>query len=311
MIRSELIATFVHIVDAGSLNAAARRLGLSRSVISDRLNALEADIGASLITRSTHGFSLTRAGEAFLEHARGLVGAMEVARNAVAEAEGSVSGLLRIAVPAALTIRWLAPVFAQFLRDHPRVTLEVSASDRTIDIVQDGFDMAIRGARHPDSALIARKITTGRRIVVCSPAYAEEYGVPRSLADLQNHTCSVYRNRRVTQDWTFRTSKGVRYARPAGRFEADDGSVLVQAAVEGIGVSLLPTFMVADELVSGCLLKVDLGVEPDIDRISAVYPKSNASLPRLRSFVDHVRGAIGDPPPWDVRLAEAGIIELD
>ena len=103
----------------------------------------------------------------------------------------------------------------------------------------------------------------------------------------------------------------MRYARPAGRFEADDGSVLVQAAVEGIGVSLLPTFMVADELVSGCLLKVDLGVEPDIDRISAVYPKSNASLPRLRSFVDHVRAAIGDPPPWDVRLAEAGIIELD
>jgi DNA-binding transcriptional LysR family regulator len=226
MLRSELIATFVLIVESGSLNRAAVRLGLSRSVISDRLAGLEADLGTQLVTRSTHGLSLTPAGERFLEHARGLIAGMDAARNAVAEAGGSVSGRIRLAAPPTLFGEWLMPLVASFMREHPLVHVEVSASDRTIDIVQDGYDLAIRSARHPDSALIARKLTSGRRIVVCSPDYRDRRGVPKSLSDLAGHDFVVYRNRRVMQDWTFRTQKGVRSARIEGRFAADDGSVL-------------------------------------------------------------------------------------
>lgn len=306
MIRSELIATFVQIVDLGSLNAAARNLGLSRSVISERLKALEADLGAPLLVRSTHGLSLTRSGETFLEHARSLMSAMDNARNAVAESGGLVTGRLRIASPSALTNVWLTPLFAQFLKLHPGVSLEISASDRTVDLAQDGFDLAIRSARHRDSALMSRKLTSSRRVVVCSPDYRARHGVPKSLNDFADHHFVVYRNTRITQDWTFRTDTGLRSARIGGRFEADDGLVLRRAVLAGTGLCLLPTFMVSEDLISGALIKVDLGIEPDIDTISAVYPKTSATIPRLQGFVDYLRQSLGDPSPWDRDLATAG-----
>lgn len=310
MIRNELITTFVQIVDQGSLNAAARKLGLSRSVISDRLNTLEADLGARLLVRSTHALNLTGSGEAFLPHARRLIAAMETARNAVADAGGRVTGRLRVASPSALTSVWLTPLFADFLKLHPGINLEITASDRTVDIVQEGFDLAIRSARHRDSALLTRKITSGRRVVVCSPDYKKRHGVPQSLKDLPAHESVVYRNTRITQDWTFKTPKGVRSARVSGRFEADDGLVLRRAVLDGVGICLLPTFMVSADLVSGALIKVDLGPEPDIDMISAVYPKASAAVTRLQVFVDFLRQSLGDPSPWDRALADAGIIAL-
>jgi len=308
MIRSELIATFITIVDAGSLNAAAGKLRLSRSVISERLNALETDLGIRLLIRSTHGLSLTRAGEIFLGHARELAGAMAAARDAMAESGGALSGALRLATPASLAFGWLAPALVDFLETHQHVSLEISASDRQVDIVQDGFDAAIRGGRLPDSALMARKITTGRRVVVCSPAYKARYGVPQSLAELRHHCCVVYRNRRAARDWTFNTPDGVRSALVTGRFEADDGAVLRAAVVEGAGICLLPTFMVSQDLIDGRLLIVDLGVEPETDTIAMVYPKANAALPRLQALIDRLRDALGDPSPWDRDLAAAGLV---
>jgi len=308
MLRSDLVATFVLIADAGSLNAAAGRLGLSRSVVSERLAALEAELGTSLVTRSTRGLSLTPAGELFLDHARGLLAAMEAARDAVSGMDGTLTGRLRIAVPAALAAGWLVPIFARFLEGHPRIRMEVAASDRTIDIVQEGFDLAIRSARLPDSDLVARRLTTGRRIVVCSPGYARRRGVPASLSDLARHDTLVYRNRRVTLDWTFREGQALHAARISGRFEADDGAVLRQAAIEGIGVSLLPTFMVAHDLVAGRLQAIDLGLSPDTDAIAAVYPRAHRAMPRLQALIDHVQASLGDPPPWDRLLAEAGIM---
>lgn len=310
VLRSELIVTFVLIVESGSLNRAAVRLGLSRSVISDRLTGLEADLGTQLVTRSTHGLSLTPAGERFLEHAQALLTGMDAARNAVAEAGGSVSGRIRLAAPSTLLVEWLMPMIASFMRRYPLVKFEVAASDRTVDIVQDGYDLAIRSARHPDSALLAMKLTTGRRIVVCSPEYRDRRGVPTSLCDLADHDFLVYRNRRVTQDWTFRTQKGLRSARIEGRFEVDDGAVLRRSALEGLGISLLPTFVVARDLLLGDLVRIDLGVEADTDAVSAVYSKSNASLPRLKALVAHLKDAIGDPPEWDRQLAAAGIIAI-
>lgn len=310
MLRSDLLATFVLIADAGSLNAAAGKLGLSRSVVSERLAALEADLGVGLVTRSTRGLSLTPSGARFLEHARALIGAMDAARDAVAGGDGSLTGRLRVAVPAALAADHLTPIFTRFLEQHPQIGIEVSVSDRTVDIVQDGFDLAIRSARLPDSALIARRLTTGRRMVVCSPGYAARQGVPKTLAEMARHEALVYRNRRVTQDWTFRCDGRVRTARISGRFEADDGAVLRAAAVDGIGIALLPTFMVANDLVAARLLRVDLGVEPDTDTIAAVFPRSHRAIPRIRAFVDHLHAALGDPPPWDRDLAAAGMMAL-
>lgn len=310
MIKSDLIATFVSIVDMGSLNGAARKLGLSRSVVSDRLNALEADLGTQLVTRSTHGLSLTSAGQAFLEHARALIIAMDTARDAVTDASGAITGRLRVAAPAALTNEWLTPIFARFLERHPRVDLDISVADRTVDIVKEGFDLAIRSARHPDSALLARKLTTGRRIVVCSPDYKKRFGVPGGLDDLPDHQAVIYSNRRTSEDWTFRTDDGVRSARMTGRLEVNDGAVGRQAALEGVGICLLPTFLVSRALVSGRLIKIDLGVEPDMDSVSAVYPKAAASLQRLQALVVFLRDSLGDPPVWDRDLADAGLVML-
>lgn len=311
MLRSDHVATFVLIVDTGSLNAAAGRLGLSRSVVSERLAALEADLGVRLVTRTTRGLSLTPPGERFLEHARGLLAAMDNARDAVAGAEGALAGRLRVAVPAALASDWLVPIFASFLEAHPRLSLEIAASDRTVDIVREGFDLAIRSARLRDSDLIARRLTTGRRIVVCSPDYARRHGTPGSLGELGRFAALVYRNRRITEDWTFHTPQGLRAARVAGRFEADDGAVLRQAAVAGIGLSLLPTFMVARDLVAGQLLPIDLGAAPDTDAIAAVFPRAHRGASRVRALIDHLQAALDDPPRWDADLAAAGLLALD
>jgi DNA-binding transcriptional LysR family regulator len=310
MLKSELIATFAQIVESGSLNRAAAKLGLSRSVISDRLAGLEADLGTQLVTRSTHGLSLTPAGERFVDHARRLLDGMEAARNAVAEAGGSLSGPIRLAAPPILLGEWLMPLIASFMGQHPRVHIEVTASDRMADVIQDGLDIAIRSARHPDSALVARKLTIGRRIVVCSPDYRDRRGVPRSLSDLGEHEFVVYRNRRVMQDWTFHTPKGIRSARVEGSFAADDAGVLRHAALAGLGISLMPTFVAAHDLLKGDLVRIDLGIEPDIDAISAVYPAANATLPRLKALVQHLKDGIDDPPAWDRQLAEAGIIAI-
>lgn len=311
MLRSDLVATFVLIADTGSLNAAAGKLGVARSVVSERLAALETDLGAHLVTRSTRGLSLTPAGELFLEHARGLLAAMDAARDAVADTGGMLTGRLRIAVPAALANTWLAPILAHFLEAHPRISMEVASSDRTIDIVQEGFDLAIRGGRLPSSDLIARRLTTGRRVVVCSPRYAERHSTPKTIAELSDHVSLVYRNRRIAQDWTFRAGQGKRSARISGRFEADDGTLLRNAALEGVGVTLMPTFLVARDLLDGRLIRIDVGAEPDIDTIAGVFPRAHRGMPRLRAFLDHVQAAFGDPPPWDRELAAAGLISLD
>lgn len=309
MIRSDLIATFVEIVRQGSLNGAARALRLSRSVISDRLATLEADIGAALIIRSTTGMSLTPEGETFLDHAIKILADMEVARAAVGSPHGAISGRLRVATPTALASEWLTPLFASFMRAHPNVVLEISAADRTIDIVSEGFDLAIRSARHPDSDLLAKRLTTGRRVIVCSPEFAAQNTLPSSIHDLAGHRFAVYRNRRPTADWTFNTDHGTASAKPVGVFEADDGPVLRRAVIEGVGICLLPTFIVSAALCAGELRIVDLGHEPEADDISAIYPRTSASLPRLRALVAHLKNEIGDPPVWDQPLIEAGLLQ--
>jgi len=308
MLRSDLVATFVLIADAGSLNAAAGKLGVSRSVVSDRLTALEAELGAHLLTRSTKGLSLTPSGELFLEHARGLLAAMDSARDAVAEKGGALTGRLRITVPISLALDWLPAIFARFLELHPRISMEVAASDRTIDIVQEGFDLAIRGGRFPSSDLIVRKLTSGRRMVVCSPAYAARCGVPATISELSDHTSVVYRNRRIAQDWTFETARGRRSARIAGRFETDTGILMREAAIEGIGITLLPTFMIASDLIAGRLIPIHLDATPETDVIAAVFPRAHREMPRMRAFIDYVRTAFGDPPPWERELMAAGIL---
>lgn len=311
MIRSDLLATFVLIADAGSMNAAATRLGISRSVVSERLAALETDLGAKLVTRSTRGLSLTPAGELFLDHARTVIGAMDAARDAVADADGTLTGRLRLATPAALAAEYLVPLFASFLQAHPRISVEISASDRTIDVARDGFDLAIRSSRAASPDMIVRQLTTGRRIVVCSPSYAARHGVPGSPAELLDHTALVYRNRRIVQEWVFRSPQGARPVRIASRFESDEGNVLRAAAVEGLGLGLMPTFMVARDVLAGRLQIVDLGAETHTDSIMAVYPRSNRGIPRIRALVDHLRTGLGDPPPWDRDLAAAGLLPLD
>lgn len=311
MLRSDLVATFVLIADTGSLNAAAGKLGVARSVVSERLAALETDLGAHLVTRSTRGLSLTAAGELFLEHARGLLAAMDAARDAVADTGGMLTGRLRVAVPAALANAWLAPILAQFLEAHPRISMEVASSDRTIDIVQEGFDLAIRGGRLPSSDLISRQLTSTRRILVCAPCYAEKNGVPASIAEMSQHTALIYRNRRITQHVTFRTEKGIRSARVAGRFEADDGTLLREAAIGGVGISLLPTFLVMRDLLAGRLIAIDVGAEPESNVIAALYPRANRGMPRVSALIDHIKAALGDPPPWDRELAAAGFFSRD
>jgi DNA-binding transcriptional LysR family regulator len=311
MLQSNLVETFVNIAEAGSLNAAAGKLNLSRSVISERLSALEADLGTLLMTRSTRGLSLTSAGEIFLEHAREILATMESARDAVAEADGELTGRLRVAVGASLAHEWLMPIIADFLETHQSVTLEVSASDRKVDIIEDGFDVAIRAGQLADSDFLSRRLAPTRRTLICSPEYADKNGTPSSFAELNDHPAVVYGNLRFNTYFTFQTEKGVRSPRMHGRFETDSGALMREAAIAGVGITLLPNFLISRDLVAGRLVPIDIGYKPETNSLTALYPRAHGSMPRLIAFVDHMICALGDMPPWDKNLWDAGLLPED
>jgi DNA-binding transcriptional LysR family regulator len=247
----EDLRTFVEVADAGGVSSAARRLGVSKSIVSRRLFRLEAELGVQLLARTTRGAALTEAGVTFRDHAARVSAEIDVAREAILPA-GDLRGRLRIAAPLTFGPTHFAPVFAELAQRHPLLHVHASYSDLFVDLVGEGFDCAVRVGNLSDSNLIARRIAPIHGKLVASPDYIKKHGAPKTPDELLTHQSLM----QGTETWRFIDGAKTISVHPQGRFKADNGTALAAAAVAGLGVAALPDFLIEDYLASGALVSL-------------------------------------------------------
>lgn len=291
------LAAFVAAVEAGSLSEAARRLGCSKSVLSERLADLEQALGARLLQRTTRRMSLTPDGESFLPRARRILAEASQAVTELAERKNSLSGALRISAPVSFGVLHLGPALYTFLAQHPGINLSLELDDRFVDAASDGFDAVLRHGPIVDRRLVAKRLATSRRVLVASPEYLSRRGTPTSLDELGRHQGILYINRET--DWRFATDDGWAVVHPVASLRVNNGMVMRDAATAGLGLTLLPTFFVRKELQSGVLKHVDIGVEAEGAELFLAYPRDNAVPTKVTALIDSLLGSFGEPPYWD------------
>ena len=247
----EDLRTFVEVADAGGVSPAARRLGVSKSIVSRRLVRLEEELRVQLLTRTTRGAALTEAGATFRDHAARVCAEIDTARESILPT-GDLHGQLRIAAPLSFGTTHLAPVLAKLARRHPLLHVLASYNDRFVDIVGEGFDCAVRVGYLPDSNLIARRIGPVSGRLVASPEYIKEHGAPDTPDELLRHQVLM----QGTETWNFIDGDKRIAIHPQGRFKADNGAALAAAAIAGLGIAYLPDFLTETALASGALVPV-------------------------------------------------------
>ncbi|MFT5945740.1 MAG: DNA-binding transcriptional LysR family regulator [Yoonia sp.] len=293
MSRLDEIETFVVIARTGSISRAAEQLGIAKSAASRRLSDLEARLNAQLILRTTRQFSLTEEGQSFLANAETALEALDDAERIVRDDVEELSGPLHIAAPLSYGLSKMQPVFTQFLIDNPDVTLRADFSDRTVDLVQDGFDIAIRIGELPDSTLIARKIKSVRHCVVASPVFWAVNGTPRIPEDLQDLPFLRYENLRTRQSLAFqRPDKSKGTINPTPRVRASNGDFLAQMAVADLGFMVEPEFVVEPYLQTGELVESLPGYSWFGLNLYAVFPPGRRPTRRAEAFVSCLERAL-------------------
>ncbi|KAF5882026.1 MULTISPECIES: LysR family transcriptional regulator [Rhizobium] len=298
MIRIEGIAAFVAVVEAGSVSEAARRLRLSKSVVSERLAELEKSLGGMLLHRTTRKLTLTEDGTVFLERAARIVREIEEAAADMAERRGTLSGPIRIAAPVTFGRMHLGPALYPFLAEHPEIELTLDIDDRRVDAASDGYDAIIRNGPIADSRLVAWKLAHSRRLLCASPDYLARQGIPSSLSDLNSHRGIFYTNRGVA-DWRFQTPDGAIVVRAKLALGINNGDMLRDAAIAGLGIALLPAFIAGPAIREGRLAEVDVGHRPEAEFIYMAHPEGRNPSAKLRAIADHLKTSFGDPPYWD------------
>jgi DNA-binding transcriptional LysR family regulator len=251
MMEVEDLQTFVEVADAGGVSPAARRLGVSKSIVSRRLFRLETELGIQLLARTTRGAALTEAGVIFRDHAARVCAEIDSARETILPA-GDLRGRLRITAPLSFGPTELAPVLAELARSNPLLHVYACYSDRFVDLISEGFDCAMRVGNLPDSNLCARRIGPLYSKVVASPDYIREHGSPESPDELVSHQALL----QGTETWRFMDGDKTVTIHPQGRFKADSVIALTVAATQGLGLAALPDFLTADHLASGVLVPV-------------------------------------------------------
>jgi DNA-binding transcriptional LysR family regulator len=298
MIKLDGLVLFTAIAEAGSISAGGRRLGLPKSVASERLAELERALGGTLVQRTTRKLTLTEDGEAFLQRARAILRDVEDATAELAQRRGQLVGPLRVSAPVSFSALHLGTVLAGFLIEHPAIELTLDLDDRFVDVVADGFDAVIRHGRLHEPRFHSQKLATSRRVLVASPAYLAKRGAPASVADLHAADAILYSNRDV--DWRFEAAGGVTSVRPRAAMRVNNGLIMHDAALAGLGVALLPEFFVYREIAAGDLCVVDAGAEPEAADIVLACPFERAKSAKITALAAHLRRAFGDPPYWQL-----------
>ncbi|MGR5062476.1 LysR family transcriptional regulator [Photobacterium sp. DNB22_13_2] len=297
----EHLRLFVRIASTHNISQAGQELGLSPPVASMHISKLEESLGARLIHRTTRKVSLTEEGMAFLPHAEEVLRSVDSARASVGTAAGGLPhGTLRITAPASFGRMHLIPALKGFLAKYPDLSVDIRLTDSIIDLVEGGFDVAIRNAELQDSSLIARKLAVDKRIMCASPQYLAEHGKPSSPKELINHLCI---NHTGLEGWRFDTPDGVQNIKVKGSIRVDHGEAVRDACVHGMGIAMCATWIAYEHLARGDLVQI-LEDYPLVDEaaIWAIYPSSQLLAPKVRAFVDYFAQHFGAPPYWDLEL---------
>ena len=293
----EHLNLFVRIAALQNISQAGADLGLSAAVASAQLQKLESTLGVRLLHRSTRNVTLSEEGEAFLPHAREVLASAEAARAAVGAGTSAPTGTLRMTASASFGRQHLIPAIASFMAKYEQVEVDLRLSDTIVDLVEGGFDLALRNAPLKDSSLVARRLARDRRIICASPDYLQKYGTPRHPLELTEHY-SV--NLHTVDTWSFTTLDGPVQVHPPARFRTDNGEAMRDACCAGLGLTINSTWNCYKHLRDGRLVQV-LADYPLVHEagVWAVYPTSRLLAPKVRAMIDHLLAWFGDTPYWD------------
>jgi DNA-binding transcriptional LysR family regulator len=286
MDRLTSLTAFVRVVDSGGFSAAGRRLNMSTTMVSNHVQALEERLGARLLHRTTRKVSLTEVGRAYYDRCTQILADIEQADDIAGALQSTPRGTLRI-YTATHIVPFVAPVVTEFLKSYPDVKVDLSMGERAIDIIDEGFDVAIRLTPPPDSSLIVRSLATWRHVLCASPFYLEQHGRLQQLSELSEHNCVRHALYPFGDDWHFVDRKGMpATVRVSGNLITNSGETLRTAAVDGIGVSLAAGFLIHDDLEAGRLVRLLPEYRPVELSMNAVYPHRHHLSAKVRTFID-------------------------
>ena len=294
------MAAFVRVVDFKGFSAAAPALGLTPSAVSKLVTRLEARLGVRLLQRTTRALSLTADGEAFYSAARRIVAEIEALETEMTDQRGTPHGLLRVTTSLAFATHQLAPMIGEFLARHPAIQLELMPTDRVVDMIDEGVDIAIRIGKLADSSFMARKIGDDVRLVCAAPAYLASHPAPKRPEDLARHNCIVSRDRAYLNRWHFRIDGQVREIEVGGRIAVSEGEAQMRLALQGLGIVRLTRLTVAGAIKRGELVSLlgDYSAEEPVP-IHAVYPHRKHLASKVTAFVEFILEKF-TPPPWEI-----------
>jgi DNA-binding transcriptional LysR family regulator len=286
MDRLTSLTAFVRVVDSGGFSAAGRRLNMSTTMVSNHVQALEERLGARLLHRTTRKVSLTEVGKAYYDRCTQILADIEQADDIAGALQSTPRGTLRI-YTATHIVPFVASVVTEFLKSYPGVKVDLNMGERAIDIIDEGFDVAIRLTPPPDSSLIVRTLATWRHVLCCSPLYLEKHGRVQQLSELSEHNCVRHALYPFGDEWNFIDRKGM----PAtvgvsGNLTSNSGDMLRLAALQGIGICLAPGFLVTDDLEEGRLVRLLPEYRPVELSMNAVYPHRHHLSAKVRTFID-------------------------
>ncbi len=298
MLKLESIEAFASIAETGSITSAARRLSISKSVVSERLSELERVLSAKLVRRTTHTLALTDDGNTFYERAKRILRDVDTAASELAERHGTLIGPLRISAPVSFGSLHLGPALFGFLAKNPGIELTLELDDRFVDVMGEGYDAIVRHGPVADDRIIVKRLSASRRVLAASADYLKRSGKPASLPELEQHRGIIYANRGAA-DWRFRVGRKFVIARPKVALRVNNGMLMRDAAVAGLGIALLPTFLLETPLKSRTLKVVDIGAEAEGAMIFIAYPEHLRSSGKIRALTAWLQNFFGDPAYWD------------
>lgn len=292
---------FAQVVEAKSFSAAAGKLGMSKSLASRHVSALERALSVKLLNRSTRKLSLTEAGAVFYEHCARIVQEAELAEQRLTRTQSEPAGLLRVTAAPAFAVRHVLPALAEFHQKYPKIQVKLSCSNRALDLGDEGFDLGIRVSFNPAPNLVARKLAANRSVLCASPAYLKRHGTPRRIEDLCKHECVLFPALAPKGVWTLRRDRRKYSVQVAGAFETDEMDAVRAAVVAGLGIGILPVYMVADALRQGQLVPLlrRFQVVPE-SAIYLVYLPNRTLSSRVRALIDFLVDRFGPVPSWEV-----------
>jgi DNA-binding transcriptional LysR family regulator len=293
--------TFAKVVETRSFSAAAQELKTSKSLVSKQIGNLESALGVRLLNRTTRRMSLTEIGAAYYEHCARIAQEIDAAGETVTQLQAEPRGVLRLTSPVIFASLHLAPAIQAYLKRHDKVEIELNASDRIIDIVEEGYDLAIRITDHPAPTMVAREIAPLRWMTCASPEYLERRGTPHTPQDLLNHDCLVYHGIPATRaGWRYRVGSKEISVDVNSKCRINNSAALMQLAIGGMGIVQFPTYIVGPHLKSGRLKTIlpDCVANPGMS-LYVTYLPNRYMQPKVRSFIDHLLDYFGPRPHWD------------